>query len=130
MVMEASGVKATEREVCIKSNCDEEGTDEESLAAAAIAFGFKKSSFKYLIEKDDIAYQKLNDFLAQGIFPIVHLKGLYTSFVKHAVIVLEAGEREVWLLDPMPQNGERKIAKGLFLPAWSETQRTVILVER
>lgn len=130
MVMEAFGVKATESEVCIKSNCDVEGTDAEALAAAAIAFGFEKSRFNYLDEEEEAAYQKLRGFLAQGLFPIVYLKGFSTNFIKHAVIVLEAGEREVLLLDPMPQKGERKIANGMFLPAWSETQRTVILVER
>lgn len=126
MVMDACGVCVTEAEIIEKCDCDEDGTDYEKLAAAAIAYGFSQSRSEQWGTDSGWGLSQLQELIAKEIYPIVYLK-LPPPFPTHAVVVLGFVEEKVRLLDPY--HGPRSLLRERFIDEWTLTRQKIIIVE-
>jgi ABC-type bacteriocin/lantibiotic exporter with double-glycine peptidase domain len=123
MVLGGFGVEISEEELCVACDCTFLGTDALKAVDAMRRMGFEHSA------KHTLSLGELRMAVASGLFPIVFLSfsPISASRDLHAVVVLEAGEREVQILDPV--DGERQIPTAVFSSAWTLGRNLAILVQ-
>lgn len=124
MVLSEFGLDLTEERLREMCDCTPFfGTDAMRAVEAARGLGLAGTA-KYTLR-----YDELLSLVATGRHPIAYLslEAIGGAEVAHAVVVVEAGEREVAVYDPL--YGERRLSRRSFAAAWAARRNLVILVE-
>ncbi len=124
MVLASFGIEIPESELRTLCDCTFSGTDALKAVDVARQLGFTRTG-KYTLSTEE-----LRTLIADGYHPIVFVDLRPIDGLRdiHALVVIDVGQQEMIVLDPL--KGERVLPSQVFNAAWAMRHNLAIVVAR